>query len=147
MNKRGKKNAQMEMSFGTIFAVILIIAFIAFAIFGVIKLYDITQKAKVLAFKNDLQKAINDKLYGEYGATKFENYLPNKITKICFRDDEFENFYFLPIGKFDGGLLKYVDFSKTIPTNAQEYCINVVEGYVVFYLKKASGEQLVTISR
>lgn len=147
MSKRGKKNAQMELSFGTIFSIILIIAFLAFAIFGIGKLMHVAQEAKVLTFKNNLQKAITSKLFGEYGSTRFEGYLPKKITKVCFRDDEFENVYFLPEGKFSGGVLEHLDFSKIIPSNAQEACINVVEGQVVFYLKKNSGETLVTIAR
>jgi hypothetical protein len=141
------KRAQMNLSFGVIFSIILIIVFIAFAIFGVAKLMQTVQESKVLAFKNDLQTAIDAKWQGEYGSTKFEGYLPKKITKVCFIDDEFENIYFLPIGKFKGGELKHLDFSKIIPSNAQEVCINAADGKIVFYLKKNSGEQLVTITR
>lgn len=144
--KKNKK-AQTELSFGTIFSVILIIAFIAFAIFGVVKLINISQEAKVLAFKKDLQTAINERWGGEYGSKRFEGYLPNKITKVCFIDDEFENIYFLPFGKFSGGKLEHLDFSKIIPPNADEFCVNVVEGQVVLYLKKTDGEQLITFAK
>jgi hypothetical protein len=147
MNKRSETKGQMQISFGTIFSIILIIAFIAFAIFGIGKLIGTMQYAKVESFKKDLQEAIDKQWQGEYGSVRVEYYLPKKITKVCFTEDEFENIYFLPLRSFDGGNLKHVDFSKTIPKNAEEVCANVYEGKLVLYLRKNSGENLITIVR
>jgi hypothetical protein len=142
-----RRRGQMQISFGTIFSIILIIVFIAFAIFGIGKLMNTMQYAKVKSFQKELQEDINTKFSGEYGSTRVEYYLPKKITKVCFTDDEFENIYFIPFGEFDGGELEHVDFSKTIPPNAEEICANVYEGKLVLYLRKNSGETLVTIVR
>jgi hypothetical protein len=140
-----KKRGQMQMSFGTIFAIILIIFFIAFAVFGIGKLMKTMQYAKVKSFQKELQEDIDARFYGEYGSERVEYFLPKKIEKVCFIEDEFENMYFLPLGEFNGGDLSHVDFSKTIPPNSEEICANVNEGKLVLYLRKNSGETLVTI--
>jgi hypothetical protein len=140
-----KKRGQMQISFGTIFSIILIIVFIVFAFFGIGKLVDTMQYAKVKSFQKELQEDINVQWQGEYGAVREEYYLPKKITKVCFSDDSLENIYFIPFGKFDGGKLNHVDFSKTIPPNSEALCVNVIEGELVLYLRKNQGETLVTI--
>lgn len=139
------KRAQMQISFGTIFSIILIIVFIVFAVFGIGKLVNTMQYAKVKSFQKELQENIDSKFYGEYGAVRQEYYLPKKIVKVCFSDDSFENIYFMPFGEFDGGKLDHVDFSKTIPQNSEVLCVNVNEGKLVLYLRKNQGETLITI--
>ncbi|HPD81633.1 MAG TPA: hypothetical protein PK357_00865 [Candidatus Pacearchaeota archaeon] len=139
------KRAQMEISFGTIFSIILIIAFIVFAAFGIGKLVNTMQYAKIKSFQKELQGHIDSKFNGEYGAVRKEYYLPKKIEKVCFSDDSFENIYFMPFGEFKGGKLNHVDFSRTIPQNSETLCINVNEGKLVLYLRKNQGETLVTI--
>lgn len=142
-----KKNskAQMNLSFGVIFSIILIIIFIAFAIFGIMKFISVKQFAQVEQFKRDLQTDI-DTQRGEYGSSEVEYSLPKKISKVCFTEDEFENIYFVP-EDFKGGLLQHVDFLKTIPKNSKELCINTNEGYINLFIKKNIGEILITLTK
>jgi hypothetical protein len=146
MKKRSGKNAQMNMSFGTIFSIILIVVFIAFAIFGIMKFIKTTQFAQVEKFKSDLQADINTMWQSTQGSQKLEYSLPKKITKVCFTDDEFENLYFAP-DDFNGKLMNNIDFAKTIPKNSDELCINAIKGKITLFVQKNYGENLVTITK
>lgn len=146
--KYSKKNksGQMNLSFGTIFSIILIIVFIAFAIFGIKTFLEAFQFGQSEKFKIDLQADIDTLCEGEYGSVKVEYSIPRKISRVCFVDDEFENIYLVP-SDFGGGFLNHIDFSKTIPRNSNELCINTNKGIISFYIRKNIGENLITIAR
>ncbi len=145
--KKNKNKGQMDFSFGTIFSIILIIAFIAFAIVGISKFMKTQHYAQVETFKRELQTDI-DKVWRDTGEHKFEYSLPKKISEVCFREDDDENIYFFPAGTgFNGGKLNHVDFSKTIPAGSTSFCIKTADGEVNLYIKRNFGEQLVTITK
>ncbi len=140
------RKAQMDLSFGTIFSIILIILFIAFAIFGINKFMGVQKLAQVEKFKSDLQTDINNMWKSTQGSQILEYSLPSKITKVCFIDDEFENIYFVP-NDFRGGVLENIDFDKTIPGNINQLCINTNKGKISLTIKKNYGENLITITK
>ena len=59
---RGDKSGQMKISFGMIFSIILIIAFLGFAIYAIMTLLEIIDNAKIAKFVEDLQGDV-DKMY------------------------------------------------------------------------------------
>ncbi len=145
MNKRG----QNEISFGMIFSIILIIIFIAFAIFGINKVFQMNNFIKVKDFKTKLQDNINT-LWHDGGSQEYTYYLPKKIERVCFIDDDVENMYFDPIGEYTGAKLKNVDIEATVSgstSTPKELCIKTVNGKLSLTLKKDYGQTLVTIKR
>lgn len=149
MNKRGnKKNSkgQMQISFGMVFSVILIIVFIAFAIYGIVKIFDIVNAAKIATFKEDFQQDINDMHSSTSGAQKVGPYfLPRKIKQVCFVNDEFENMYFVP-SDFKGALLENVDIIKSL-NRERKLCIDTPGGKISMTIEKDFKEDLVTIKK
>ena len=141
-----KKRGQTQLSFGTIFSIILIIVFIGFAIFAVRKFLGVQEFAQVEKFKDDLQTDIDKMWRSTQGSQKLDYSLPRKISEVCLINDEFENIYFVP-NDFQGGLLNNIDFSKTIPANSPRLCMQNTKGKVTMTIKKNYGENLVIISR
>src|SRR3989338_88314 len=84
-----KKRGAMELSFGMLFSIILIIIFIAFAIYGVTKFLNLQKNIQTKTFANDLNFDI-DKLWKSQGAQPVVYTLPGNVEKVCFIEDEFE---------------------------------------------------------
>lgn len=104
---------------------------------------------KVKNFEKTLQENINT-VWKNSGSQEFTYYLPKKIERVCFREDDVENMYFDPIGEYTGFMLKNIDIEATISpstTNPKELCIRNVNGKVTLILKRDYGQTLVTIVR
>ncbi len=144
--KRVDKKGQLNISFGMIFSIILVVVFLAFAFFGIKKVLSIQETALISQFKQDVQNDINKMWNGPQGQQQVKYKLPNKIEGICIEDEASQNFYFVPRGKFGGGILNNVDLANTLG-NSASLCIESKEGYVGFTIKKDFGENLVTILR
>jgi hypothetical protein len=152
MNKRGRlnKKAQNQISFGMIFSIILIIIFIAFAIYAIKIFLDTQRIAQVQSFKNDLQVDIDNMWMGPGGDKEKEYFIPKNIDQVCFIDYEFYNIYFKPEGKYDGKELENIDITNTIRTSTsrpKELCIDTENGKISLLLKKDYNENLVTIAK
>jgi len=80
-----KKKGQLDLSFGLIFSVILIIAFFGFAIYAIIKFLGMKDKIDTERFLEDLQIDV-DKLWksGGHGTVNPSYFLPTKIKEVCF---------------------------------------------------------------
>lgn len=152
--KRNDKGAQMQIGFGMIFSVILIIAFIAFAVYGINKFLCVSKMAQIESFKNDFQNDI-DKMWRSTSGSQPVNYvLPKKIKQVCFIDDEYSNMYFYPENYgcqiTSDILLKNVDIDKTIASSTarpKKLCIDTSSGKISMVIKKSYNEDLVTITR
>ena len=118
-----------------IVSIILIIAFLAFAFFGIGKLLTFQEEAKVLQFSDNLQKDIERMYYGSSGSQPVEYSLPKSIDKICFTDDKFGNLMFLGEKRFDDKIILYIDLEKTLE-GEKSLCINNIEGKVRFLIEK-----------
>jgi len=80
--------AQMELSFGMIFSIILIIIFIAFAVYGITKFLEISREAQIKNFLNNLQNDVDNMRSSSGEQIINRSYvLPKKITKVCFVND------------------------------------------------------------
>ncbi len=164
---RGEKLGQMKLSFGMIFSIILIIAFLALAIYGIITFLDIQKNAMVGKFYENFQADIDALYKGTFGTNPDAVYqLPSNIKYICLQRSQYdENLYFLPKNnglKIDYVNIKNIDIDKTteaankqinplnpsIPEEVSGHiCFKNQGGEVKMILKKERGENLVTVSR
>jgi hypothetical protein len=156
MNKRGRGiSGQTQISFGMIFSVILIIAFIAFAVYGITKFLCVNKVGQVERFKSDFQGDINNMWRSTQGSQEVNYIIPRNIKQVCFSDGEFENMYFVisksnNCGFSDGDLLSNVDIAKTIAgstSRPKKLCIDSSDGKIYLTIKKAYNEDLVTITK
>jgi hypothetical protein len=157
MNKRGdSKKAQMQISFGVIFSIILIVIFIAFAIYAIGKFMGVQKFAQVKKFQNDFQGDIDKMWKSTRGSQEVEYFLPKKIKQICFLEDKrdpmtskYFNAYYVP-DDFDEFLLKNVDMTTSVTgstTNPKTLCVNTTNGKISMAIKKGYSEDLVTITK
>jgi len=139
----------MQISFGMIFSVILIIIFIAFAVYGISKFLGVSRLAQVESFKSDFQGDIDRVWKGSGGSAPVEYSLPNKIKQVCFVNDNYR-MYFTPLDlDYDGALIKNVDMAKTVAgsqSNPKKLCIPTLDGKIHMTIKKTYNENLVTIA-
>jgi hypothetical protein len=134
MNKRGKKGA-LEISFGMIFSIILII---------IIELQNTVQIEK---FSSDFQEDVNTMWKSTGGGSQnLEYFLPAKIISVCFSNDEFQNLQFISDEIIPGENIENIDIAK-ITQEENPYCIQNTKGKVSLTIIKDYGETLVTVKR
>ena len=90
-----KKRGQMEMSFGMIFSIILIIAFISFAFFAIYKFIDFQNDAKAGRFYDDFQSDIDRIWRSSVSSEQKEYSVPGYADFVCFVDEQLWNFFWL----------------------------------------------------
>lgn len=78
------KRGQIDISFGMIFSIILIIVFVALAIYAIVMFLNLQKCASTGLFKDDLQGEVT-RAWGsdEMSFTK-DFSLPGQITEVCF---------------------------------------------------------------
>lgn len=166
-----KKEAQMNLSFGMIFSVILIIFFLAFAFYGIKKLIDIQKETNILKFKTEIESDI-DKMWKSTKGTytpKNPYKLPSEIEYVCFADFESEkigsnenlynkleryyhgkeNMFFYPVTSFGKSMvsteIEHINIEK-ITEEENPFCIENKKGIKITLIKDF-GENLVKIER
>jgi len=165
MAKRSKKGA-LEISFGMIFSIILIIAFIG-AAFYVIKLFLSTKScAEIGSFYTEVSENVERAWRSPETSQQATFYLPVSIDYICFVDSNsskrgaYQGYYeeatlygknlvlYHP-SKACSGLqsyeLKHIDISEMTKTN-NPYCIKVEKGKVALRIEKGIYDKNVKIS-
>ena len=152
---KNKKGA-MELSFGMIFSIILIIIFIAFAIYGIGKFLNLQKNIQTKTFVNNLNFDI-DKLWKANSGSQPVTYsLPRDVEEVCFSEDEFGpagvssgvkdiNIELKTKKGFGGNYnIIHAEFSKE---GKGSNCVPVENGKINLQLEKDYGEDLVTISK
>ena len=84
MNKKAQQT--MEMPFGMIFAIFLIVVFVVIAFIAVGYFLDLGESASVGLFYDELQGAVNDAVRGQESDKNFVINLPGDIERVCFAD-------------------------------------------------------------
>lgn len=140
-----KKRGAIELSFGMIFSIILIITFIAFGIYGITKFLDLQKTIQVEKFLRDVQSDIDKMWKSSQGSQSVEYSLPTNINAVCFKEDEFENLQFTSNKIIRGKMILHIDIAKTIG-DKDSLCLPNVEGKVSMTLVKNFGDVLVTIT-
>jgi len=142
MNKKG----QLDISFGMIFSIILIIIFIAAGFYAIMKFLEFQKSIQIQNFMRDLQDDI-DRMWGSnQGSTPHSYTLPTNINAVCFKNDEFQNLEFESKGIIPGKMMEHIDIAKTTKDESP-LCIQNVKGKVSFTIAKDYGEALVTVER
>jgi len=166
-----KKRAQMNLSFGMIFSIILIIVFISFAFYAIGKFLDIQKSAKTGQFISNLESNVNQMWTSSQGSQELEYSLPTSVDYVCFADFsggasksgpkqeiygdlrfvhfEDENMFFYPVGSsgaVDSAQIENIDVFE-ITKIENPYCITVAKGDVKLTIRKGINERLVTVTR
>ncbi|VVB79761.1 Uncharacterised protein [uncultured archaeon] len=171
MGKRGfcrRKSGQMELSFGMIFSIILIIAFVAFSVYGIIKFLEFRDSAQIGTFEKNFATHVKAKWAGTEGAETHEYTLPGRIKEVCFISktkpitdasrkeelkwinlDEGENLFFYPLnsaGNAGSAKIDYLNIDETTKDD-NPFCILNKNGKVRLTLQKNYGENSVRVLR
>ena len=163
------KKGQLKLSFGMIFSIILIIAFLAFGFYAIKFILNLNDITKVAQFIDDLQTSVDKMWKGSEGSQVKTFSLPKKIQYVCFVDYysgkrgakfvfydplkqvfyEKENMFFYPVGSGEGNdavYIKHVDI-EAITSAENPFCIINKNGQVKLTIKKNYGDNLVKILR
>lgn len=168
MKKRGKKGA-IQISFGMLFSIILIVAFIAVAIYVIIIFLDLRGCAETGIFRGDLQDEIDKAWQGDETSVVFDGELSQKIEKVCFvdvsKEEKGENkeyfaslakygytpkttMFFYPLKSICKGQeiseIQHLDIEKISETK-NPYCINNENGKVSIKVTKGFYDSLVSV--
>ncbi len=164
MGKRG----QMQLSFGVIFSIILIIIFISFAFYAITKFLDLQGSVKVGQFENYLESDIENMWKSSQGSKEVSYNLPKEVIFLCFADMsipkrgvkqdlyselqlqyiETENMFLYPRGSADTDAFEIAHLNLyEITKNDNPYCLDVLDGKVKLTLSKGFNDALVTITR
>ena len=163
-----RSKAQVKLSFGMIFSIILMIVFIAFAFFAIQKFLGLKDTISVGKFVDDFQSDVNKLWKSSQGSQELEYSLPKKIEYVCFanllkpeqgayEDEDFyeefrkyftdENLFFYPVDstELNGLEIKHIDIEK-ITENENPFCIENIKGKIKIVLKKDFGDALVSVT-
>lgn len=162
------KRGQMQLSFGMIFSIILIIFFLTFAFFGLRTFLGVQDSGKTVKFMNDLQSDIEKVWKSSQSSQEKEYILPEKNSYVCFVDFEssargskasiydelkradygVENMVFYPVD-FEGresAEIMYIDLDA-MTESENPFCLENIDGKIRLRLTKDFSDSLVTITR
>lgn len=143
-----QKRGQMKISFGMIFSIIMIVFFIAFAIYAIQKFLGVQSFANTQQFTDNLQKDV-DAAFAAAQASQPETYsLSTSVEEICFTNIGPENLLL----KDKSGIPKqsvninHLNITAMIPSGQSEKCFNNVNGKMNLVIEKNFDENLVRIT-
>jgi len=154
-----KKRGQLDLSFGLIFSVILIIAFLGFGIYAIINFLGMKDKIETGKFLEDLQTDIDKFWRASQGTDTVSYYLPVKIKEVCFIDknsvkkgtreriyDELErysgndgNLVFYPIGSAKSSNYAIIEHLNLEKLAENPLCFQNKNGKVNITIEQESG--------
>jgi hypothetical protein len=140
------KKGQLEISFGMIFSIILVIAFLGFGFYAITKFIEMQQTIQIEKFASDFQEDVNTVWKSLQGSQTRSYTLPKKIIAVCFINEESRNMKFLSERIISGKYIEKLDIDKILG-NQKEFCIENTDGKVNLVISKEYGETLVTIKK
>ena len=144
-----KNKGAMELSFGMLFSIILIIIFIAFAIYGIAKFLNLQKNIQTKTFVNNLNFDI-DKLWKSQGSQPVTYAVPINVERVCFSEDEFEKDIDMEI-RGQKSIVTYdiihAKLSEELSKGAGSNCVLAEKGKIALQLEKEYRETLVTIGK
>jgi uncharacterized protein (UPF0333 family) len=155
------KRGQLDLSFGLIFSVILIITFLGFAAYAIVNFLKMKDNIETSTFLGDIQEDVNVFWRSSQSVDDFTYSLPKKIKEVCFIDitqnkkgnnveiyDELEkhlieggNMIFYPIGSANPTSsieIKHIDIFNMTETN-NPLCFENKNGKVTLNLRQDFG--------
>ncbi len=154
-----KKRGQMKISFGMIFSIILIVAFLAFGFYAIKIFLDMQKDSKVANFMTSFQDDV-DKAWKSPKTNQPVSYeLPSNIEKVCLKIPKYtadSNLMFIPEESVTLSIpiINNIDMEKTTrrenlrsvdPDGA--FCVDNKDEKVEMVLVKGTGDRLVTVNR
>ena len=132
------KRAQLKLSFGMIFSIILIIVFLGFGFFAIQKFLSFQHDVQIKQFYSSLNEDVL-KAYKSTRASSGETYsLPSSVKQVCFDDDNYENVYLYEERPLHG---EYVEHLKI----DEGFCVGTVGGKVNLILEKNYEDTFVSV--
>jgi hypothetical protein len=144
MRRLNKKRGSIELSFGMIFSIILVVIFLAVAFYVIKKFMDFQNDAKILQFKDNVQKDIDDLWRSSQGTYEGVYSVPSGVKSVCFVDDPYENMVFSP-NTIKGVLIVHIDLAKTLGEKTS-LCFSNVNNVIKISMGKDYGDNFVTLS-
>lgn len=148
----------MKLSFGMIFSIFLIIAFIVFAFFAIQKFLATQQSLQYNQFLGDFQVDIDAMWKQPMASSEVSYALPNSIKQICFVNgciglgfdfncaSSNDNLAFNSTKKiFDSHYFSHLDIEGIIGSN-EKLCFNTRDGRVYMNLEKKYNNEKVGVS-
>lgn len=147
MGDKMSNKAQMQISFGMIFSIILIIAFLGFAFYAIKTFLGVQDSAKIATFRNSLQDDVDKIWKGTMSSQQVSYSLPSKIKQVCFKKNQDVNMFFAPENSvnLEPVNINHLDINK-ITGSGNSFCVDNKNGKVSMTLEKKYGEDLVTIT-
>jgi len=136
----------MNISFGMIFSIILIIIFLSFGIYAITQFLEMQKDIQIKKFLSDLQSDVDKMWKSPKGSTPIVYILPTEIISVCFKVDDFQNLEFNSEKLLGGGNIENIDIAN-MTSQENPYCIQNIKGKTSLVLKKDYGETLVKITR
>jgi len=165
MLKRRQK-AQLEISFGVIFSIIIIIAVLAIAGYVIVRFLSVDYNVECKLFYSEMQKKI-DESWGSGGSVSyvFSHSVPGKTEKVCFgytnqsllstsdeaayddvalHSDDRSNLFFYPSGACGDTSFSY---QLKHATTDKFFCVSVQNGKANLKISKDRFDALVKLNK
>jgi len=120
------RKAQMEISFGMIFSIILVIFFLAFGFYAIMRFIELQQSVQIETFLDDFQEDVNAIWKSPQGSQSRTYTLPTKITAVCLTDDPDMNLEFTSKEIISGDYIKNLNFEK-ITAAEDPFCVDNIK--------------------
>ncbi len=161
--KRVKKRAQIQISFGMIFSIIIVIATVAVGFYVINYFLNLKSCTQIGLFWDSLNNEVNKAWNSDMTQTVFNGALPSGIKQVCFgnftqtyaADDSEEyqalkrygtagrNAYLYPPGKACD--VAFYNLKHTV--TSEFFCVSVVSGKMSVKLSKTAFDPLVKLSK
>ncbi len=163
-----KKRGQLNMSFGMMFSIILIIIFLAFAFYAIKTFLNLGSSAQTGKFASDIQNDINN-IWRSAQSSQQETYnIPTSIKQVCFADfnaaasgpnsylynnlsmyySGTQNMVLYPVSNIGLDVQQINNINLSGMTKDENpYCIRANSGNIQVVLQKNISQGLVTVLR
>lgn len=157
------KKGQVELSFGMIFSIILIVAIVVVAFYAISYFLEFRDCSGVGLFYNDLQNDINRGWGSDFSSESLSLNLPGNIDSVCFgnlsqvpADEDREIFTTIKNkgGSRANNVFVYPLVCDTLKSAAVEhmktsefFCADAANGKISVLMTKGREDALVTISK
>lgn len=159
-----EKKGDIQISFGMIFSIILIIALVGVSFYVIMHFLDLRECTSTGLFYQDIENRIASAWSAVEVQEVYKGRLPGGIDEVCFGnsstiplpgyEDEFamfkkyyeldENVFLYPPGKVCTGLEKH---KLEHITTSEFFCVNVIEGKMQVKMSKTSSDSFVKLSK
>lgn len=146
MAKEVPKKGQINLSFGMIFSIVLIIFFIGFAFYAIQKFLEVQSSAQTNQFYDSLQNDVYT-VWNDAQASQVKSYvLPSSISQACFVNSQGGNLILYKNNGNPAGSTNINYLNITAMTANGQLCFNASNGKITLTIQKNFGDNLVTIT-